>query len=137
MDELREIRKLLLEVMKKLERLENRIERLESESGLIEGYKSLLRAYVQILGSVAKVERLTQLVVDDIDKSIVRALATNGPMNISQITEEVRKQRGTASRRIVAKRLIHLERKGIVEKVDQGRGKVYRLKPRLSDLESL
>ena len=136
MDELEEIRKLLLEVVNKLERLEDRIDRLEGESGIIESYKSLLRAYVQILGSIAKVERLTQLVADDIDKSIVRALAANGPMNISQITEEVRKQRGTASRRIVAKRLTYLERRGIVEKVDGGRGKVYRLKPRLADLES-
>ncbi len=91
-------------------------------------YKSLLRAYASILGSVARVERLAQLVTDDIDKNIIRALATKGPLNISQLTEEVRKLRGSASRRIISERLKVLEKRGLVERVN-GRGKVYRVKP--------
>ncbi len=130
MGELDEIRELLLKVIERLDSLEKRLNKLEVEEKVIESYKSLLRSYTAVLGSVARIERLAQQVVDDIDKAIVRTLASRGPMNISQITEEVRRVRGSASRRIVAKRLLALERKGIVERISgEGRGKVYRLKP--------
>ncbi len=130
MGDLDEIRELLLRVIDRLDRLEKRINELEAEERVIGGYKSLLRSYAAILGSVAKIEKLAQHLVNDIDKAIVRSLAAKGPMNISQITEEVRKLRGSASRRIIAKRLSSLERKGVVERISgEGRGKVYRLKP--------
>ncbi|HDI73501.1 MAG TPA: hypothetical protein ENF57_00645, partial [Candidatus Korarchaeota archaeon] len=63
----------------------------------------------------------------DLDRSIIRVLANSGPMNISQVTEEVKRLRGSASRRIIAERLRRLAKKGIVERV-KGKGKVYRLR---------
>ncbi|MDK2373400.1 MAG: hypothetical protein QI197_08505 [Candidatus Korarchaeota archaeon] len=127
MGELDEIKELLFKIIERLDRLEIRMESAEADLRSLEVYKSLLRAYASILGSVAKVERMAQLVTGDIDRSIIRALATKGPLNISQLTEEVRKLRGSASRRIISERLRILEEKGFVERVD-GRGKVYRVK---------
>ena len=128
MGELDEIKELLFRIIERLDRLEDRMESAEADLRSLEMYKSLLRAYASILGSVARVERMAQLVTDDIDKSIIRALATKGPLNISQLTEEVRKLRGSASRRIISERLRILEERGLVERVN-GRGKVYRIKP--------
>ena len=128
MGELDEIKELLFRIIERLDRLEDRMESAEADLRSLEMYKSLLRAYASILGSVARVERMAQLVTDDIDKSIIRALATKGPLNISQLTEEVRKQRGSASRRIISGRLRALVERGLVERVN-GRGKVYRVRP--------
>ncbi len=129
MGELDEIRELLLKVIDRLDSLEKRLNKLEADEKLIESYKSLLRSYATVLGSVARIERLAQHVVNDIDRAIVRSLASKGPMNISQITEEVKRIRGSASRRIISKRLLALERKGLVERVSGGgRGKVYKLR---------
>jgi len=131
MGELEEIRELLLRVLERLDNLERRIGFVESgsrlDSKIIEMYRSLLRAYASVLGSVARVERMAQLVSSDLDRSIIRVLANSGPMNISQVTEEVKRLRGSASRRIIAERLRRLAKKGIVERV-KGKGKVYRLR---------
>ncbi len=128
MGELDEIKELLFRIIERLDRLEDRMKSAKADLRSLEMYKSLLRAYASILGSVARVERMAQLVTDDIDKSIVRALATKGPLNISQLTEEVRKQRGSASRRMISGRLRALVERGLVERVN-GRGKVYRVRP--------
>jgi len=130
MGELDEIRELLLRVLERLDRLERRLDSVEVDSRMLEAYKSLLRAYASVLGSVARVERLALMVSGDLDRSIVRVLASKGAMNISQVTEEVRKVRGTASRRIIAERLRRLAEEGIVERIC-GRGKVYRLKSKV------
>ncbi len=127
MDELDEIKELLLKVLERLDALEQRLNLVEEDSRILDMYRSLLRAYASILGSTARLERMVQLVSSEIDRSIVRALASKGPLNISQLTEEVRKIRGSASRRIIAERIKKLEDKGIVERI-KGRGKTYRLK---------
>lgn len=127
MGELDEIKELLHQVIERLDRLEGRIEIAEADFKALEKYKALLRSYASILGSAARIERLAQVVTGDIDKSIIRVLAHKGPLNISQLTEEVRKLRGSASRRITAGRLRKLEARGIVRRV-RGRGKVYELR---------
>ncbi len=127
MGELDEIKELLFKIIERLDRLESRMRSAEDDLRSLEMYKSLLRAYASILGSVARVERMAQLVTSDIDRNIIRALAAKGPLNISQLTEEVRKLRGSASRRVISERLKALEEKGLVERVN-GRGKVYRVK---------
>jgi len=128
----------LEEVMKKLEELASRIAKIEEElrdlrSSESELYSSLrlakavLESYSRIIGFTLNVESLAIGLEGDIEKHMVQILA-KGPMNVSQLTEALRRVRGTASRRIVAEKLKKLESAGIVERMEgKGRGKFYRL----------
>ncbi len=62
---------------------------------------------------------------DDISRSIVELLLFKGPLNISELTRELRRYRGSASRRIVSSRLKKLVKEGIVRLAGKGRGKKY------------
>ena len=62
---------------------------------------------------------------DDISRSIVELLLFKGPLNISELTRELRQYRGSASRRIVSSRLKKLVKEGIVRPAGKGRGKKY------------
>ena len=128
----------LEEVMNKLDELASKIAKIEEElktlkSSEMELYSSLqiakavLESYSRVLGFTLRVERLAMSLEGDIEKHIVQILARQ-PMNVSQLTEALRKARGTASRRIVAAKLKKLEAAGVVERVrTDGRGKFYRL----------
>jgi len=61
---------------------------------------------------------------DEISRIILNALAMRGPMNISELTREVARERGTASRVTVRKRVRRLLELGIIER---GEGFNYRL----------
>ncbi len=70
---------------------------------------------------------LTPDVKDPIARDIVRVLMDRTDQNISEITELVRSRRGTASRRIIRKKLGTLEEKKLVEKKQKASRYVYRL----------
>lgn len=53
----------------------------------------------------------------DIARHIVDVLLKAGPLNISQLTDRLREERGTASRRIVAEKLGILKKHGLVARV--------------------
>lgn len=61
---------------------------------------------------------------DDVSRIILNALALKGPMNISQLTREAARERGSASRVTVRKRVRSLLDEGVIEKGD---GFEYRL----------
>ena len=61
---------------------------------------------------------------DEVSRIILNSLALRGPMNISQMTREVERERGTASRVTVRKRVKDLLEEGAIEKGD---GFEYRL----------
>lgn len=61
---------------------------------------------------------------DEVSRIILNALALKGPMNISQLTREVARERGSASRVTVRKRIHVLLDKGVIEKCG---GFLYRL----------
>lgn len=74
-------------------------------------------------------KRLRQFgMADQINRAILEVLATRGPMSISELTRKIRELRGSASRRIVAERLVRLAEAGFVTLLGGGRGKVYRAK---------
>ncbi|MFQ5820638.1 MAG: tetratricopeptide repeat protein [Candidatus Heimdallarchaeota archaeon] len=69
---------------------------------------------------------------DTISTAIISCLERKKRLNISQLTEEVRIQRGRASRRIIRERVNHLINQGIIEELDEGYGRQLRVIP-LSD----
>jgi DNA-binding transcriptional ArsR family regulator len=66
---------------------------------------------------------------DPISKDIVRVLLERPEQNVSQITDLVKSKRGTASRRIIRKKLLSLEEQHIIKKQQQGSRTVYTLTP--------
>jgi len=64
---------------------------------------------------------------DPISKEIVRVLLERPEQNVSQITDLVKNRRGTASRRIIRKKLADLEKKNIIQKQQRGSRSVYSL----------
>ncbi len=84
----------------------------------------------QTLGLKDKlVEKFPNLKYDDISKSILAALERKGQLNISQLTEQVRKERGSASRRIVRKRVDKMVEDGIIQEIDSGYGRQIEIVP--------
>ncbi len=72
-------------------------------------------------------EMLLPEVKDPISKDIIKVLLKKSGQNISQITETLRTERGSASRRIVREKLKALEDKGIVEQRSEKTVPTYNL----------
>jgi len=94
--------------------------------------QDLSRGYFRILDLYAKYGKVSpDLVIpglkDDISRHIVVVLFDRPDRNISQITEAVKGKRGTASRRIVRKRLEDLQRQGIVVAASASRTRTFRV----------
>ncbi len=129
-------------VERKLDELARRVERIEKlieDAGVTEAaealrlVKAMISRYTQLVELIGGVKELTEHPAarkSDISRHIIEVLGKLGPMNISQLTAQLRRERGTASRRVVAKKLRELEEAGLVEKMDgeKMRGKVYKLR---------
>jgi len=74
---------------------------------------------------------------DTISTTIISCLKRKKQLNISQLTEEVRIQRGRASRRIIRERVNHLINQGLIEELDEGNGRQLRVIPLSDDIEIL
>ena len=61
---------------------------------------------------------------DEVSRIILNALAVRGPLNISELTREVARERGSASRVTVRSRVLRLLEWGVIER---GEGFSYRL----------
>jgi len=90
--------------------------------GGIETYKTVALEYRRIL-NIEKLIRSS--IMDNISKEVIRILAYKGPMNITQITNEVKRKRGRASRITISKKLKKLVEKGVVKEDLKGREKIY------------
>ena len=124
------------ELTEEIQRLNDRISELERM------LTSMLRPLQQIQSGTGQYLRLLQLAMehgglspdmvvpkakDPIAREIIRALLDRSEQNISEITERVRNNRGTASRRIIRERMVDLVEKKIVEKTQKGQLYVYSL----------
>jgi hypothetical protein len=135
----------LREVIARLESIERRLEKLESylaqhsAGGGDEAARALALALKLVKGGSAAVDlawlaaRLTRVqpaiavTRDELSKSILEVVALKGPLNISELTQELRKYRGKASRRIVAERVNKMAREGMLSVTAKGREKVVDL----------
>ncbi len=61
---------------------------------------------------------------DEVSRIIMSSLALKGPMNVSQLTREVQRERGKGSRVTVRNKLVELVEEGVVER---GAGHNFRL----------
>lgn len=134
-EKLKRLEETLSLILHRLDVLEKLIDRRAEYAGLgevVSLLKAGTRAYsepIRIVSRLLAIERYMResaIFRDEISRLIVQALAVKGPMNISQITVELRARRGKASRRIVRKRLERLLGEGIIEEVE-GRGHVFEL----------
>jgi len=141
----RSAEELLKEVVSRLENIERRLEKLESyltqhpAGGGDEAARALALALKLLKsGSAAvdlawlatrlvKVQPLLAAARDELSRSILEVVALKGPLNISELTRELRKYRGRASRRIVAERVSKMAREGMLSVTAKGREKVVDL----------
>jgi hypothetical protein len=87
-------------------------------------YGEPLKLIQRLLGVRRHLERNPES-RDDVSRIILNALALKGPMNISQMAREVERERGSASRVTVRKRVRSLMEEGVLEK---GEGFEYRFR---------
>ncbi|BAA79252.1 hypothetical protein APE_0297 [Aeropyrum pernix K1] len=132
-ERLERIERLLAEVLQRLRRIEEMAEAGEQEARMAAEMAMAFTLPIHEALSTARrvaraVSRLDKGLGDDgIAKAIVEALAVNGPLTLRGLEREVRRLRGTASRRVIRERLRALERLGIVEVERRGRRLVIKL----------
>jgi DNA-binding transcriptional ArsR family regulator len=131
-----DLRRKLEDISSRLVRIERILARLEPEMGEFQTSTKLIREGMDFYGSLFEMmgrftgrqrlaRRFPEIGKDEISRLMVEALEEGKPLNISQLTVAVRRQRGTASRRIVRERLQRLEELGIIEESHQTRKATY------------
>ncbi|MBD3171458.1 hypothetical protein GF326_03195 [Candidatus Bathyarchaeota archaeon] len=126
-DELRELNDKLELMMKRLDYMEalmTQSQEYAEASQIIGGFRMGASLYseplklVQRLMSVQRGLKRSEEPRDEISRIILNVLAIRGPQNISSLTREVQRERGTGSRVTVRKKLLELVAEGLVEKAE-------------------
>jgi len=124
------------ELYREIKTLNKRINELESMlKTIVQPFQEMGKStsnYFRLIGLMLEHGGLTpdtlfSDIKDPIEKTIIQILTQKKDLNISQLTDHVRSKRGTASRRIIRKKIKKLEEKNMVEPVQQGSRVVYRL----------
>ncbi|MCW4012248.1 MAG: hypothetical protein NWF07_04565 [Candidatus Bathyarchaeota archaeon] len=132
-DELRELNEKLELMMKRLDYMEalmTQNNEYSEAARVIGGLKAGTSLYteplklVQRLMSVQRRLKRSEEPRDEISRIILNVMAIHGPQNVSGLTREVQRERGTGSRVTVRKKLLELIDEGLVEK---GEGHDYQL----------
>lgn len=135
--------------MSEKEELRNEIKSLKNQVNTLEEmlknfmnmHKNLLESlsigseiedrYIKLLSLYDRFGRISASIMPKIDDSIseriVEVLLRQKSANVSQITRVVRQKRGSGSRHTIRDRLEKLEKEGVVERIDKGKGKTYHL----------
>jgi DNA-binding transcriptional ArsR family regulator len=99
-------------------------------TGVVDQLRSMTGGYFRILDLIQRYGGVgPDLAVpglkDDISRHIVAVLIERGDRNVSQVTDAVKARRGTASRRIVRRRLEELAREGVLVASREGRHRTF------------
>lgn len=122
-EEEEDIRKEIKGLSEKIDRLEETLSRISKPYSDLIGYltqfQEISKGYFRLMELYEKHGSLSPDVIvpglkDPISKEILSILFSKKEQNISQITEELKKRRGTASRRIVREKLKAMEEQNIV-----------------------
>ena len=118
MSEEQDVKKLSEEVKTLKKALDELMTSFEIVSRLAENYLRLINIYAQYggLGIDVVVPKIRN---DPIAREIVRILFDLKSANISQITQELKRRRGKASRNTVREKIHHLIDLNVVEEVDE------------------
>jgi len=132
MPEEADVRKTLRDLNEKLDLIIRRLDHVEQTVGqhpegagvsdVVYWLKTGVRLYdepLKVLNRLLSLSRTVEkpgLRMDELSRLIVQSLALRGPMNVSQLTREIKTKRGKASRKTVRARLETLQAKGLVKR---------------------
>ncbi len=119
-----------------MEDIERRIEKIEElisrylDNEYLQYLRHILASYMRLINIYMEHGKISPSIIfpevkDPISREIIEILFSYGKLNTSRIAKELRKTRGTASRRIVREKLNKLVEKGIVECEERKNEKVY------------
>ena len=125
------------------EKIENMSPDLKDASGSLNMTLAILRTFQEVT-NVATIFSPSKWIMrlrpdvnlDAIERLIVDVLTREGPKNITQLTASVKQERGTASRRIIREKVNDMIERDILEEVDEGYGRVVKMKIDVKDLAS-
>ena len=117
------------DLVERIEKIEKAINRY-FENEYFQYIRRILSSYLRLIEIYAEHGRISPVIIfpevkDPISREILETLFYYGRLNTSQITEELRKSRGKASRRIIRGKLEKLEDNGIVECEERKNENVY------------
>lgn len=107
------------EILKRIENIESILSEHLSFRSMFGDYDQIMRSYFRLVNLFLTHGKITPSVLigekmDSISENILEILFNLEKANITQITEELRKERGSASRTTVRKKLSEMEEKGWV-----------------------
>ncbi len=116
--------------------LEKRIRKVEDllekylENDYLVYIRHILASYLRLINIYVEYGKISPAIIfpevnDPISREIIEILFSYGRLNTSQITEELKKSRGKASRRIVREKLNNLVEAGIVECEEKKNERIY------------
>ena len=116
--------------------LEKRIRKVEDllekylENDYLVYIRHILASYLRLINIYVEYGKISPTIIfpeikDPISREIIEILFSYGSLNTSQITEELKKSRGKASRRIVREKLNNLVEAGIVECEEGKNERIY------------
>lgn len=123
------------EVLKRIENIETLLNEHLSFRSIFGDYDQIMKSYFRLVNLFLTHGKITPSVligekVDLISENILEILFNLEKANITQITEELRKERGSASRTTVRKKLSQMEGKGWVSLTGDSAGD-YRISKEL------
>ena len=134
----KDLRNEIREIRDQMEALSAAFDRIAKPYGqlldYLDRFQGITRSYFRVLelyekfGSVSP-EIVVPGIKDPISKEIVKALFEKGDRNISQVTDAVKARRGTASRRIVRRKLEALVAGGVVVAEGQEKIRTFAIAP--------
>lgn len=107
------------EILKRIENIESILAEHLSFKSMFGDYDQIVRNYFRLVNLFLRHGKITPSVLlgtkmDPISESILEILFNLEKANVTQITDELRKEKGTASRTTVRKRLSEMSEKGWV-----------------------
>ncbi|EDY35370.1 hypothetical protein ABOONEI_2818 [Aciduliprofundum boonei T469] len=116
--------------------LEKRIRKVEDllekylENDYLVYIRHILASYLRLINIYVEYGKISPTIIfpeikDSISREIIEIFFSYGSLNTSQITEELKKSRGKASRRIVREKLNNLVEAGIVECEEKKNERIY------------
>ncbi len=107
------------EILKRIENIETILSEQLSFKSIFGSYDQIMKSYFRLVSLFLAHGKITPSVLigekmDVISENILEILFNLEKANITQITDELRKERGTASRTTVRKKLSDMEEKGWV-----------------------